>query len=161
MAFASHLGPWLLGTVKNTTGTTAGTIRNMGATQVTQSITLDFNSINSSLTGTAFVLPAGALIEYFKFYTTSTFSAATTVKVTIGSTDVTAATTITGPSAPGNLTAATASNAVTALWANVGATDAIVTYTATKGATLTTGSVTIVAVYTVRNSDGAANPSQA
>jgi hypothetical protein len=158
MGFATHLGPWLLGTVKNTTGTTAGTIRNMGATQVTQSITLDFNSINNSLTGTAFVLPAGALVEYYKFYTTSTFSGATTVKLTIGATDVTGATTVTGPSAPGNLAAATAADGTTALWANVGSTDAIVTYTATKAATLTTGSVTIVAVYTVRNSNGAANP---
>jgi hypothetical protein len=131
----------------------------MGATQVTQSITLDFNSINSSLTGTAFVLPAGSLIEYFKFYTTSTFSGATTVKLTIGATDVTGVTTVTGPSAPGNLAAATASNAVTSLWANVGSTDAIVTYTATEAATLTTGSVTIVAVYTVRDSNGSANPS--
>ena len=36
MAIASHLGSWLLGTVKNTTGTTAGTIRNTGATHSIQ-----------------------------------------------------------------------------------------------------------------------------
>ena len=36
MAFATRLGPWLLGTVKNTTGTTAGTINNLGATIVAQ-----------------------------------------------------------------------------------------------------------------------------
>ena len=34
MGFATHLGPWLLGTVKDTTGTTAGTIRNTGCTTV-------------------------------------------------------------------------------------------------------------------------------
>lgn len=160
MAFSSHLGPWLLGTVKNTTGTTAGTIRNMGATEVTQTVTLDFNSLTASLTGTAFVLPAGSMITYFKYFTTSTFSSATTVKLTIGATDVTAATTVTGPAAPANLTNATASNAVTSLFANVGATDAIVTYTAT-GTSLTTGSVTLQCTYTVRNSDGAANPASA
>jgi urease alpha subunit len=167
MAFASHLGPWLLGTVKNTTGTTAGTIRNMGATEVTQTVTLDFNSINNSLTGTAFVLPAGSMITYFKYFTTSTFAdstptaIATTVKLTIGATDVTAATTVTGPANPANMTGATASNAVTSLFANVGATDAIVTYTATKAAgTYASGSVTLQCTYTVRNSDGAANPSQ-
>jgi len=158
MAFASHLGPWLLGTVKNTTGTTAGTIRNMGATEVTQTVTLPFASINASLTGTAFVLPAGAMITYFKYYTTATFSAATTVKVSIGATDVTAATTVTGPAAPANMTSATASDTVTALFVNVGTTDAIVTYTATKASTLTTGSVTLQVTYTVRNSDGSANP---
>jgi hypothetical protein len=161
MGIASHLGPWLLGTVKDTTGTTAGSIRNMGATEVTQTVTLSFGSINSSLTGTAFVLPAGAMITYFKFYTTATFSGATTVKLSIGATDVTAATTVTGPAAPANMTAATAADAVTSLFNNVGSTDAIITYTATKAATLTTGSVTLQVTYTVRNSNGSAVPASA
>lgn len=161
MGLATHLGPWLLGTVKETTGTTAGTIRNTGSTEVTQTVTLSFGSINNSLTGTAFVLPAGAMVTYYKYYTTSTFSAATTVKLSIGATDVTAATTVTGPAAPANLTAATAADAVTSLFNNVGSTDAIVTYTATKGATLTTGSVTLQVTYTVRNSDGTSVPASA
>jgi hypothetical protein len=59
------------------------------------------------------------------------------------------------------MTNATASDAVTSLFVNVGATDAIVTYTATKAAgTYASGSVTLQCTYTVRNSDGAANPSQ-
>jgi hypothetical protein len=161
MGIASHLGPWLLGTVKDTTGTTAGTIRNMGVTVVKQTVTLDFNSINGSLTGTAFVIPAGAQITYFKYFVTSTFSGATTVKLTIGATDVTAATTVTGPAAPANMTAATASDTVTSLFNNVGSTDAIVAYTATKAATLTTGSVTLQVTYTVRNSDGTSAPASA
>lgn len=158
MGIASHLGPWLLGTVKDTTGTTAGTIRNMGATEVTQTITLDFNSINASLTGRAFVLPAGAMITYFKYFVTSTFSGATTLKLTIGATDVTAATTVTGPFVPANMTNATAADAVTSLFNDVGTTDALVNYTATKAATLTTGSVTLQVTYTVRNSNGSAVP---
>ena len=161
MGLATHLGPWLLGTVKETTGTTAGTIRNTGATEVTQTVTLSFGSINRSLTGTAFVLPAGAMVTYYKYYTTATFSDATTVKLTIGATDVTAATTVTGPAAPANMTAATAADAVTSLFNNVGSTDAIVTYTATKAATLTTGSVTLQVTYTVRNSDGTSVPASA
>ena len=161
MGIASHLGPWLLGTVKETTGTTAGNIRNMGATEVTQTVTLDFNSINGSLTGTAFVLPAGAMITYFKYFVTATFSGATTVKLSIGATDVTAATTVTGPAAPANLTNASAADAVTSLFANVGSTDALITYTATKAATLTTGSVTLQVTYTVRNSDGTSAPASA
>jgi len=158
MAFASHLGPWLLGTVKNTTGSTAGTIRNMGATLVTQTVTLPFASINASLTGNAFVLPAGSIIHAVQWYTTATFSAATTAKLTIGATDITAAVTITGPSAPLQFTAATASDTVTSLFANVGATDAIITYTTTKASTLTTGSVTFQVVYAVRDSNGSSNP---
>lgn len=157
MGFATHLGPWLLGTVKNTTGTVAGTIRNMGATTVTQSVTLPYSALTGGGTGTAFVLPAGSAITNMQFLTTTTFSSAATVKLTIGSTDITGATTVTGPAAPTAMTAATAADATTALIGNVGSTDAIVTYTGT-GTALTAGSVTIIVTYIVRNSDGAANP---
>lgn len=157
MGFATISGPLRAGTVSNTTGTTAGTIRNTGVVQLVQTVTLPFASINASLTGTAFVLPAGAILHSLTFFTTSTFSSATTVKLSIGATDIVAATTVTGPSNPTAMTGATASNAVTSLWTNVGATDAIVTYTAT-GTSLTTGSVTIVCVYAQRAPDGAANP---
>jgi hypothetical protein len=157
MAFASHLGPWLLGTVKNTTGTTAGTIRNMGATEVAQQVVLPYTALTGGGTGNAFVLPAGALITSISFYTTTTFSSAATVKLTIGSTDIVAATTVTGPAAPTAMTSATAADGTTALWANVGSSDAIVTYTGT-GTSLTAGSVTLVIRYIVRNSDGSANP---
>jgi len=159
MGFATHLGPWLLGTVKNTTGTTAGTIRNMGATQVAQQVTLSYSALTGGGTGNAFVLPAGAVITGIQFFTTTTFSSAATVKLTIGSTDITGATTVTGPAAPTAMTAATAADGTTALFANVGSTDAIITYTGT-GTSLTAGSVTLVITYIVRGSDGSANPSQ-
>ena len=42
MGFATHLGPWLLGTVKNTTGTTDGSIRNTGCSIVSQQAALGF-----------------------------------------------------------------------------------------------------------------------
>ena len=157
MAFASHLGPWLLGTVKNTTGTTAGTIRNMGASVVSQTASITFDVINGSLTGaTSLVLPAGALVNHLTIVTSTVFSVATTIKFDIGGTDFTTTGTITSVGGV-NLNA----NATTpGGWLNVGATDAIINYTATKGSTLTTGTATITIMYTVRNSDGAANPSQ-
>ena len=155
MGVSTHLGPWLLGTVKETTGTTAGLIRNTGTTQVLQSVTLPFSALTGGGTGTAFVLPAGSILHSLTWFTTTTFSSAATVKLSIGATDIVAATTVTGPSNPAAMTGATASNAVTSLWANVGATDAIVTYTGT-GTSLTTGSVTLVCVYSVRNADGTA-----
>ena len=69
MGFATHLGPWLLGTVKNTTGTTAGTIRNMGATVVTQT---GLTTVNDTTATTEFVLPAGAqILEFFVDITTA------------------------------------------------------------------------------------------
>jgi hypothetical protein len=157
MGFATISGPLRAGTVPTTSGTTAGLIRNTGVVQLLQSVTLGFASINASLTGTAFVLPAGAILHSLTFFTTSTFSGATTVKLSIGATDLVAATTVTGPSNPAAMTGATASNAVTSLWANVGATDAIVTYTAT-GSGLTTGSVTLVCVYAQRAPDGSSAP---
>ncbi len=149
MGFASHLGPWLLGTVKNTTGTTAGTIRNMGATVVSQSADVVFGT----LTGTAFVLPAGAQVTSVTVVTSVVFSAATTCKLSIGGTDFTTNGTVTNVGS-----VALAANATTpGGWLNVGATDAIVTYTL-AGAGLTTGAATIIISYVVRNSDGAANP---
>jgi hypothetical protein len=157
MGFTTISGPLRAGTVSTTSGTTPGLIRNTGVVQLVQSVTLGFASINASLTGTAFVLPAGAILHSLTFFTTSTFSGATTVKLSIGATDLVAATTVTGPSNPAAMTGATASNAVTSLWTNVGATDAIVTYTAT-GSGLTTGSVTLVCVYAQRAPDGSSAP---
>jgi hypothetical protein len=151
MGFATHLGPWLLGTVKNTTGTTAGTIRNMGATVVNQSADVVFGT----LTGTAFVLPAGAQVTHVTIVTTTVFSAATTIYLSIGGTAFTTTGTITNVGGV-NINA----NATTpGGWLNVGSTDAIVTYTMT-GTALSTGAATVFIMYVVRDSDGAANPSQ-
>jgi hypothetical protein len=162
MGIATHLGPWLLGTVKDTTGATAGLIRNTGATIVAQnnSASFGFAAINTSLTGTALVLPAGAMITSAQFYATEAYSAAVTLKLTMGGQDIYTATTVTGPAAPYAMAAGT-SAAVVALLANVGSTDAIITYTATKAGTLTTGAGTLIVAYMVRNSDGTSVPASA
>jgi hypothetical protein len=150
MGFATHLGPWLLGTVKNTTGTTAGTIRNMGATTVAQEAQVVFGT----LTGTAFVLPAGSLVTDVKVVTSTVFSAATTCKLSIGAVDFTTTGTVTSVGS-----VALGANATTpGGWLNVGTTDAIVTYTL-AGTALTTGAATIIITYVVLASDGANNPS--
>jgi hypothetical protein len=153
MGFATHLGPWLLGTVKNTTGTTAGTVRNMGATVVAQTIPVTFQTFTTSLTGTIGSIPAGSLITGVQIITSTVFSSATTLKITIGGTDVATASTITDVGVVGVTIAST----FAALAANTGTTDDLITYTAT-GTALTTGAATVVITYVVRNSDGAANP---
>jgi hypothetical protein len=150
MGFATHLGPWLLGTVKNTTGTTAGTIRNTGVTVVGQSA----NVVFGTLTGTAFVLPAGAQVTHVTIVTTTVFSAATTIKLSIGGVDFTTTPTITSVGAAN----ATANATTPGGWLNVGSTDAIVTYTM-AGTSLTTGAATVQILYTVRESDGSSTPS--
>ena len=146
MGFATHLGPWLLGTTKNTTGTTAATTRNTGCTIVSQSADLVFGT----LTGNAIAVPAGAQITSIKVVTTTVFSAATTLVLNIGGTAFTTTGTITTVGSV-NLEA----NATTpGGWLNVGATDAFIAYTL-AGTSLTTGAATIIINYSVRNSDGA------
>ena len=166
MAFASHLGPWLLGTVKNTTGTTAGTIRNMGATVVTQSYTATKGVILASPTAQQlFVLPAGAKILRFDIEVIVALTGATNCGVQIGSsgtanlymTSVNSGTSAVQTS-PATIAAATQA----AYTNNVGTTDAIIygTFTAAT-ADATAGSIVVTVEYVVRDTDGSANPSQA
>ena len=152
MGFATHLGPWLLGTVKNTTGTTAGTVRNLGATVVAQTIPVTFNTF-ANLTGTLGSIPAGSLITGVQIITSADFSSATTLKITIGGTDVATASTITST----GFISVTIASTFAALAANTGTTDDLITYTAT-GTSLTTGAATVVIQYVVRDSNGNANP---
>ena len=154
MAFATHLGPWLLGTVKDTTGTTAGTVRNTGATIVAQTNNLTAAQV-AGLTGSLGFLPAGAVVTSVQFLTTTLFASATTLKVTIAGVDVAAASTIT---AAGTIVVAPAAT-FTPVQANVGSTDAAVTFTAT-GASVT-GAVTVIIAYIVRDSSGASAPASA
>ena len=154
MGFATHLGPWLLGTVKNTTGTTAGLVRNTGATVVAQTIPFTYTAINAALTGTVGAIPAGACVVGVQIITSTVFSAATTLKVTIGGVDFAAASTITSV---GSITQAlSAGFAPTAV--NVGTTDALITYTATEASAVTTGAATVGITYVVRESIGNSNP---
>ena len=71
MAVATHLGPWLLGTIKNTSGTTAGTIRNVGVCSVAQTDAVLYNDPAASV---AFVIPAGSLITSLALYQTTKFA---------------------------------------------------------------------------------------
>ena len=155
MGFATHLGPWLLGTVKNTTGTTAGLVRNTGCTTVAQPVVVPFSAINTALTATIGAIPAGSLILSVRYITSTVFSAATTLTVSIGGVAYEAsAATITSV---GSIVS-TQQTTFAPTAANVGTTDALVVATFTKASTLTTGSVTIVIDYAVRDSSGNSNP---
>ncbi len=142
MGFATFSGPVRSGTQRYGAG------RNTGLTVLTQSVPV----VATTLTGTAFVLPAGSQIISATFYTTTLFNAATTAKLTIGATDITAAVTVT---AAGAYTLTFAAGGI-ALIDNVGATDATVTYT--LAGTIATGNGTIVIQYVQRADNGAQNP---
>jgi len=152
MGLATHLGPWLLGTVKNTTGTTAGTVRNIGATSVGQSATLTYSD---AATSTAFWVPAGSLITNIAIYTAGITGTSPTLTVFIGSTTATSAFTLTTLTAfTSSMTFATA--AATTL-ANIGTVDLPIKYTF-GGTALSAGTVTLLVEYLVRNADGTYAP---
>lgn len=159
MGLATHLGPWLLGTVKNTTGTTAGTIRNMGATTVLQ-YSSSFAS-TASAASTGIVIPAGSIITDVFVIQTVQFTSGTTGTITalINGTQF-AVGSVSGAGSTTNIVCAPSSLSATAgvgssIWLNSGTTDGIITVT---GATLTAGNGVLCVHYAVRNSDGTYAP---
>ena len=154
MGFATHLGQWLLGTVKNTTGTTAGTIRNLGATIVAQNKTATFAETTAT---TLAVLPAGACITSVQLIVDGVVFNGTSPTLTIKNGATTIGTITPTASTGGQYTmTVTTTVADAALLTNVGSTDAIITYTVSR-TTVTTGSGTLIISYIVRGSDGVAN----
>jgi len=149
MGFATHLGPWLLGTNRYTTGTTATTLANTGCTVVSQSAPVVFGT----LTGNLIAVPAGSQIVDVKVVTTTVFSAATTCVLDIGGTAFTTTGTITSVGS----TALGANATTPGGWLNVGSTDVLISYTL-AGTSLSTGAATIIVTYAVRNSDGSQRP---
>lgn len=151
MGFASHLGVWRTGTVKDTTGVTPGTISNMGLMVLSQSGVLN---ATPGLAAVA-VLPAGSQILNIYINTTTVFNAATTVTIGDGTTanKYLTSTTITNV---GLISADTGSALVSTEINNIGTSDVVVT--ATLGGAAATGSATITVVYVQKNSDGSSAP---
>ena len=147
MSFTTFSGPIRSGTQRYNPG------RNTGLALLGQVTPVVFGT----LTGTACVVPAGSIITRITFQTTTVFSAATTLKLTIGSTDITGTITVTTVGVA-TITFAT-STAALALLSNVGTTDATLTYTL-AGAGLTTGAGNIIVEYIQRAPDGAQAPTE-
>ena len=148
MGFATHLGPWLLGTVKNTTGTTAGTVKNTGCTIVAQTFDLTAAQVATGTINAGFI-PAGAAITAVQILTTTLFASATTLQVSIAGVATASASTIT---AAGTIPVTFAAT-FTPTQANVGSTDAAILFTTTGSSV--TGAATVIINYVVRDSSGA------
>lgn len=172
MGFATHLGPWLLGTVKDTTGTTAGLIRNTGLTLVAQTVKLNMVGATSAAAISVCTLPAGAHITSVVVDTLTTLSGTVTAAVLTVGTATTAdlffpSTTIltAGRQAP-TLTAtqltayAGAASTASPNGIGIGPTDVavIATPTFTTGSPSTAGIIQITITYMVANSDGSLYP---
>ena len=158
MGLASHLGPWLLGTVKNTTGSTAGTLRNMGATTVAQSIAVLYTDITA---GTyAFTIPAGAQILDAQFNTTVAYATTTpTYALFVNGTAINTAANGSVFTNTGivNLLLGNNNAAAAVLCSNVGTGDAVITFTQAN-VTATSGAGILTMRYVVKQSDGTYAP---
>jgi hypothetical protein len=135
MGFAAHLGPWRLGTNKDTTGTTASTTSNMGCTVVAQSKATTF--ADSTATN-MFAIPAGSQILNVYLDVTEAFNAGTnnTITIKVGSTTIAS---VAATSANITVGRQTLTLAATASWVNTAA-DSFITSTFTgTGTAATTG----------------------
>jgi hypothetical protein len=153
MGIASRLGPWLLGTVKNTTGTTAGTIRNMGVAPVAQFKAVAYADTTAQTL--LAVLPAGSAIQNIQYLITTAYTTTNpTFTIFVNGTAISAAITIASPAA-GATGIASFALATTnpGLVTNVGTSDAIVSFTQANGGGGTGAGVLSIA-YIVRNPDG-------
>ena len=161
MGFATHLGPWLLGTVKETTGTVAGTIRNTGATVVSQSGTV---TVSNTAAVQLVVIPAGSQIVNIVADVTTAFAGTTgntiTVQTAAGVSLVTFGSATTTPLALGRQTTVfTGANVATML--NVGSTDLVLQVIYACAGVASGGAATISIQYVVKNADGTAFPASA
>jgi len=173
MGFATHLGPWLLGTVKNTTGTTAGTIQNTGTATVSQTKKIDYtgSTVASGTTTVLFTIPAGSQIVNIFIDTLVAFTGSTAANVVIGTSASTAlfwaSSDITSQGRLANTNAAAklvnwagATSTASPNGIGVGATDVIIQAVLSPTvATVTAGTVQFTIVYAVADSTGAQSPS--
>ena len=150
MGFATHLGPWGTGTVKDTTGTTPGTVRNVGLMVLSQSADLPA----AAGATTVAVLPAGSQILNIYVNTTTLFNAATTLTIGDGTTANKYLTSTTITSA--GLISTAGGNLVNTEINNIGTSDVLVT--ATTSGSAVTGAATVTVVYVQKNSNGSATP---
>ena len=153
MGFASHLGVWRTGTVKDTTGTTPGTVANMGLTVLSQSAAIPA----AAGATTVAVLPAGSQILDIQVNTTTVFNAATTLTVGDGTTanKFVTSTTITSVGLISTALAASPTIVTTEI-NNIGTSDVLIV--ATTSGSAATGGATITVTYVQKNSNGTATP---
>jgi hypothetical protein len=152
MGFSTFSGPIRSGTVRNTTGTTVGSLDNTGVAVLMQSAVVPFSSASSTVA----VLPAGSQILNIFVDTTTLFNAATTVTFGNGTTaDLYASSTTITTAARHDVS----DNLAPAEVDNVGTTDVKVVATLTT--TATAGSAVMTVVYAQKASNGAEVPASA
>ena len=123
MGIVTFTGPVKAGNVLNTTGTTVGSLKNVGFTEMTQQVAITQSATAAS---TVIVIPANStVIAIDVFVTTAWSSATTTYTISVGtSATATELVAATNANAIGRLSLNPGTDATrTALWVNVGTTD--------------------------------------
>jgi hypothetical protein len=126
MSTTTFTGPIKAGDVLNTTGTTAGTIKNVGFVEMAQ-----FVAVTQSATAaaTTIVIPANSLITSIDLFVTTAWSSATTTYTISVGTSATATELVaaTNANAVGKLSLTPGTDATkTASWLNTGTSDDII-----------------------------------
>ena len=148
MSFTTFSGPVRTGTVKDTTGTTAGTVDNTGCVVLSQSVQIGY----AAGTTTVAWLPAGSQIDSINFDVTTAYVGSPALTIGNGSTANQFWTSTTLSSA-GRLAT---TNAALANWYNIGTSD--VPVVVTLGAGGSAGAANVTVIYTQKASDGSEVP---
>ena len=146
MSTTTFTGPIKAGDVLNTTGTTAGTIKNVGFVEMAQ-----FATVTQSATAaaTTIVIPANSLITSIDLFVTAAWTSATTTYTISVGTSVTATELVaaTNANAIGKLSLTPGTDATrTGVWLNTGTTDDII-YVLSGALSATAGTGTLVVRY--------------
>ena len=123
MGIVTFTGPVKAGNVLNTTGTTVGSLKNVGFTEMTQQVAITQSATAAS---TVIVIPANSTVIAIDVFVTTAWSSATTTYTLSVGTSATATELVaaTNANAIGRLALSPGTDATrTALWVNVGTTD--------------------------------------
>jgi hypothetical protein len=123
MGIVTFTGPVKAGNVLNTTGTTVGSLKNVGFTEMTQQVAITQSATAAS---TVIVIPANSTVIAIDVFVTTAWSSATTTYTLSVGTSATATELVaaTNANAIGRLALNPGTDATrTGLWVNVGTTD--------------------------------------
>jgi hypothetical protein len=146
MGASTWTGPIKAGSVVNTTGTTVGSLKNVGYAELAQSKAITQSATASA---TAIVIPANSTIVSIDLFVTAAWSSATTTYTISVGTSATATELVaaTNANAVGRLSLAPGTDATkTGLWINTGTSDVQI-YVKSGAPDVTPGAGTLVVRY--------------
>jgi hypothetical protein len=146
MGTTTFTGPVKAGDVLNTTGTTAGSVKNVGILNASQQAAI---TQSATAAATAIVIPAYSTITSIDLFVTTAWSSATTTYTISVGTSATATELVaaTNANAVGKLVLTPGTDAtVTGKWLNVGSSDVII-YVKSGAPDVTPGAGTLIVRY--------------